>query len=318
MNVSSSLRRMAALVVCFSILTVAPIATAQEQSEEMKIVLAAEQLLQQQKPDEALAELQKVFEKTDVFAPAYFLAGHAYAAKGQPQEAFDNFVKAAEYQPGWGDALRQASMKAADMGNLEASWDYAIMAHQAGTDMSDAFEGLQTMGPAPDDLDSRLAAYRVFVAPMNLEQFIAAQGSPFGAMIDEDGSATDTDNISNTKATNVGAQIVSETAGDREAVLLRIRQRLNDSRQFGLVGNPNSAQYLLVIEVNDIGDIGENRRNNAKRDLKGHMNLLDAQSGEQAHRMRIEFADIVQVSEVNREVDRLISLLEEWAAEQQR
>ena len=46
--------------------------------------------------------------------------------------------------------------------------------------------------------------------------------------------------------------------------------------------------------------------------------MLDAQSGERAHRIRIQFRDIVSVSEINREVDRVIGLLEEWAAERQR
>jgi len=302
----------AVIVVCLSLVLSSTIGTAQEQSEEMKSVLAAEQLVQQQKPDEALAELQKVFEKTDTFAPAYFVAGLAYAAKRQPQEAFDSMVKAAEYQPGWGAAHRQASMYAADMGNLEASWEQAIKAHQAGTDMSDAFAGLQTMGPAPDDFESRLSAWRVFVAPMNVEQFLAHEESPFGRMIDSSGSATNTDNLSNSRATGVGARVVSESSADRATVMQRTRQRIADSRYFGLVSNQNQAQYILVIEVDDIGE------NMANRPLKGYLNLLDAQSGEQVRRMRIEMRNIVSQSDVNRDLDRIIGLLEDWVQKQAR
>ncbi len=301
------------VLCCLSLVLLGATAFAvQQQSEEMEIVRAAERLVQQQKPDEALSELQKVFEMNDEFGPAYFVAGLAYGAKDQPQEAYDNFIKAAEYQIGWGDAHREASYYAANMGNLEESWDQAIKAHLAGTDMSDAFEGLQTMGPAPEDFDQRLAAYRVLVAPMNLEQFIAAAENPFGRMIDSSGSSTDTDNISNSKATGVGARVVSESSADRATVMQRTRQRLADSRYFSLVGNQSQAQYILVIEVDDIGE------NMSNRPLKGYLNLLDAQSGERAYRRRIEMRNIVSQADVNRDLDRIIGLLEEWVEKQTR
>ena len=320
----SSLRRVFALVVVLSILLLAPAVPAQEQSEEMKIVVAAEQFVNQQKPDEALAELQKIFEKTDSFAPAYFVAGLAYEAKNQPQEAFDNFVRAADLNPVWGDAQRKASFFAANLGDLEESWDRAIKAHLAGTDMSDAFEGLQTMGPKPEDFDQRLAAYRVLVAPMNVEQFLAREQNPFGRVIDDAGADFDTDNISNSRNTNVGQQVVSQTAGDRANVLQQTRQKLADSRYFALVGNQNQAQYILVIEVDEIGERGDTRdtrtaeNDSNKQPLKGYLNLLDVQSGEQAYRVRINMRNITSQQEVNGDLDRIIGLLEEWAAEQQR
>lgn len=320
----SSLRRVLAPVVVLSILLPASAVPAQEQSEDMKIVVAAEQLVQQQKPDEALAELQEIFEKTDAFAPAYFVAGLAYEAKDQAQEAFDNFARAADLNPAWGDAQRNASFFAARLGDLEESWDRAIKAHQAGTDMSDAFEGLQTMGPAPENFDQRLSAYRVLVAPMNVEQFLAREENPFGRMIDAGGSAFDTDNVSNSRATNVGQRVLSETAGDRANVLQQTRQRIADSRFFGLVGNQNQAQYILVIEVDEIGERGNTRSTNTvendsrKQPLRGYLNLLDAQSGEQAYRLRITMRNITSLQEVNADLDRIIGLLEEWAEKQQR
>ncbi len=311
MIASSSLWRMAALVVVLSFVAVSPPAIGQEQqSEEMQAVLQAEQLLQQQKPDEALAALQKAFEIDPNFAPAYFIAGHSYAAKGQDQEAFENFLKATENRPGWGDAHRQASFYAARLDDLETSWDQAIKAHQAGTDMSDAFEGLQTMGPAPDDLDTLLSAYRVWVAPMNLEQFLASEENPFGRMIDSNGDPLNTDNVSNTRATGVGARIVSESSADRATVMQRTRQRLADSRYFGLVGNQGAAQYILVWEIDEIGEGMSNRP------MNGYLNMLNAQSGEQSYRRRFEMRNIVSQSDVNRDLDRIIGLLEEWAMEQ--
>jgi hypothetical protein len=281
----------------------------QQESEDMQIVRAAEQLVQQQKPDEALAELQQIFDRNDQFAPAYFVAGLAYQVKDEAQPAFDNFVKATEYQPGWGIAHRNASFWAARLGNLEESWDHAIQAHLAGTDMSDAFAGLQTMGPTPADFEQRVNAYRVFVAEMNLEQYLASQENPFGRMIDAGGSSTNTDNVSNTKATGVADRVVIESAADRASVIRRTRQRIADSPIFGLAGNQTQAQYILVLEADEIGE------NPGNRPFEGYLNLLNAQSGEQAHRMRIQMRNIASQSDVNRDLDRIIGLLEEWAEE---
>lgn len=281
-------------------------ASAQE-SEEMQIVRAAEQLVQQQKPDEALAELDKIFEQTDSFAPAYFVAGLAYAAKGEAEQAFDNFVSATEYQPGWGMAHRMASMYAADMNDLEASWDHAIKAHLAGTDMSDAFEGLQTMGPAPEDLEMRLSARRIWVAPMNVEKYLAHTENPFGRAVSPNADTTNPDNVSNTKATGVGARVINESAADRASVMRRTRQRLADSRFFGLVNQQDQAQYLLVVEAEEIGE------NNTNRPLEGNLILLDARSGEQTHRIRFRMSNIASESAINRDLDRIIGLLEDWA-----
>lgn len=297
-----SARRTAALAVVLSILAGGFALQAQEQSEEMQIVIAAEQLLRQQKPDEALAELQKVFEKDETFAPAYFIAGHAYAAKNQAQEAFDAFLKAAEYRPGWGDAHRQVSFWAANMGDLEASWDHAIKAHQAGTDMSDAFEGLQTMGPAPEDLDSQLAAYRVFVGPFDTTVFEESGDTAL------QGGA----NAAATSRTDRGARIVQEATADIFGYQQEARRQFAGSRAFGLVQRQDAAQYIFVTEVDSLSD------NISRRRLRGVVKLVDAQSGEEAYRRRIDFSNIVSRGDLNRDFTQLMSIMEEWAAEQQR
>lgn len=278
------------------------LAAPQEQSEEMQIVIAAEQLVQQQKPDEALAELQKVFDENEAFAPAYFVAGLAYEAKDEAQPAFDNFNSATEYQPGWGVAHRKASFWAANLGNLDASWDHAIKAHQAGTDMTDAFEGLQTMADAPADLDVQLAAYRVFVGPFDTTVFqesgdTALQG---GA----DSSATG--------RTDRGGRIVQEAAADIFQYQQEARRRFSDSEAFGLVQQQQQAQLIFVTEVDSIGD------NISRRPLRGVVKLVDAQSGEEVYRRRIDFANIVSRGDLNRDFTQLMNFMEEWAAEEQR
>ena len=163
---SFSLRRSLALVLCFSIMAAASVVLAQEQQAEwMEIVRAAEQLAQQQQPEQALAELQKVFSQTDEFAPAYFVAGMVYASTGDMAKAYENMVQATVHDPSMGMAHRMASQGAGAMGNFDASWDHAIKAHQAGTDMADAFEALSSMTEAPAGLEAAIAAPRVWVGP---------------------------------------------------------------------------------------------------------------------------------------------------------
>jgi tetratricopeptide (TPR) repeat protein len=298
----SSLRRSAAIGVCFSLLLLAPSLPAQQQSEEMRIVVAAEQLVQQQKPDEALAELQKIFDQTDAFAPAYFVAGLAYEVKDQGPEAYDNFVKATEYQPGWGAAHRKASFWAARLGNLDDSWEQAIKAQQAGVDMSDAFEGLQTMGPAPDDLDTQLAAYRVFVGPFDTTVFEESGDTAL-----QGGS-----NSSATNRTDVGNRVVQESASDIFQYQQEARRQFAASRSFGLVQQQQTAQYIFVTEVDSIED------NNSRRRMRGVVKLVDAQSGEEAFRRRVDFANLVSRGDVNRDFTQLMNFMQEWAAERQR
>ena len=71
-------------------------------------------------------------------------------------------------------------MASADIGDLEASWEHAIKAHQAGLDMSDAFAGLRNMSRVPDDLDDQLGAARVFVGGFDTSVF-DRDGSRAGA-----------------------------------------------------------------------------------------------------------------------------------------
>lgn len=302
MTVTLARRYAASLLPVLLIVALVPAAVAQQQSEEMEIVVAAEQLVQQQKPDEALAELQKIFEKTDAFAPAYFVAGLAYEAKNEAQPAFDNFVKATEYQPGWGIAHRKASFWAARMNNLDASWEHAIKAHQAGTDMSDAFEGLQTMAEAPEDLEAQLAAYRVYVGPFDTTVFEESGDTAL------QGGA----NSSATGRTDVGKRVVQEAAADIAGYQQEARRQLSGSRSFGLVQQQQQAQYIFVTEVDSLSD------NISRRRLRAVVKLVDAQSGEEVYRRRIDFNNIVSRGDLNRDFTQLMGIMEQWAAEQQR
>lgn len=292
-----------AMFVCLAILVAAPAAwtAPQERPEELQIIIGAEPLMQEGKFDEVLAEVAKALEINENLWQAYWLGGHAYQGKGENDKAYEYFVKVTQLNPGFGMAERAASYNAAAMGDMETSWIHAIKAHQAGTDMSDAFGGMPRDN-APDDLDRQLAAYRVFVGPFDTTVFeeqgdTALQG---GA------------NAAATGRTDVGKRVVQEATLEIMNYQQEARQRFSDSRSFGLVQRQDLAQLIFVTEVDFLQD------NMSRRRMRGYAKLVDAQSGEEVFRRRIEFSNIVSTGDLNRDFSQLMNFMEEWAAEQQR
>lgn len=297
---SFSLRRSLALVLCFSIMAVASVALAQDQQAElMEIVIAAEQMLNQGQPEQALAELQKVLIQNEEFAPAYFLQGMVYARTGDMPKAYENMIKATEYDPTMGIAHRMASQGAGAMGNFDGAWEHAIKAHQAGTDMSDAFEALSSMGEPPAGLEAAMAVPRVWIGPMDTSNWEATSATAGGSA---SGRATDDASA---------ARILAEAAQDVQRWGKAARKAFAESRAFGLVSRPEQAKYILQLEVDSMAD-------STRRRTRGYLKLVDVQSGEEGYRRRVTFADIGSDGDLIRDFDRILSIMEEWAAEQLR
>jgi len=301
---TSPKRTWPALLVCLAILATAPVAlpVEQEQSEELQIVVAAQALLQEGKFDEVLVEVAKALAIDDNLWQAYWLGGYAYQSKQSFAEAYEYFVKVTELNPGYGPAQRRASITAADIGDLDASWDHAIKAHQSGTDMSDAFAGLQTVTEAPDDLEAQLAVFRVFVGPFDTTVFEESGDRALS------GGA----NSAATGRTGVGKRVVQEASMEIRNYQQQARKQFSDSRSFGLVQQAGLAQYIFVTEVDSLSD------NISRRRMRGYASLVDAQSGEEVYRRRLDFGNIVSPGDLNRDFTELMKFIEEWAAEQQR
>ena len=52
--------------------------------------------------------------------------------------------------------------------------------------------------------------------------------------------------------------------------------------------------------------------------MRAVIKLVDAQSGEEVFRRRVDFSNIVSRGDLNRDFTQLMTFMEEWAAEQQR
>ena len=237
--------------------------------------------------DIALSDLNKAIEADALNPYAHYYRGLVLGNLGREREALDAFLKAAELNPGWGEAHRMAAVAALNTSNLPIAWEQAVKAHQTGADISESINQLLALEKAPGDLDDQLAAARVFVGGFDTSVF------------DRDGS-------------RMGAKaILAQAAADLFSFQQAARETLSESAAFGLVQRQESAQYIMMFEIEFLTDT----LNGSPRRLSGVLRLVDARSGETADRRRINFADISSLSYLNREWRRIIGLMEEWAAE---
>ena len=237
--------------------------------------------------DVALSDLNKAIEADASNPSAHYYRGLVLGNLGREREALDAFLKAAELNPGWGEAHRMAAVAALNTNNLPIAWEQAVKAYQAGADISESINQLLALEKAPGDLDDQLAAARVFVGGFDTSVF------------DRDGS-------------RMGAKaILAQAAADLFSFQQTARETLSESAAFGLVQRQESAQYIMMFEIEFLTDT----LNGSPRRLSGVLRLVDARSGETADRRRINFADISSLSYLNREWRRIIGLMEEWAAE---
>ena len=237
--------------------------------------------------DVALSDLNKAIEADASNPSAHYYRGLVLGNLGREREALDAFLKAAELNPGWGEAHRMAAVAALNTSNLPIAWEQAVKAYQAGADISESINQLLALEKAPGDLDDQLDAARVFVGGFDTSVF------------DRDGS-------------RMGAKaILAQAAADLFSFQQVARETLSESAAFGLVQRQESAQYIMMFEIEFLTDT----LNGSPRRLSGVLRLVDARSGETADRRRINFADISSLSYLNREWRRIIGLMEEWAAE---
>ena len=237
--------------------------------------------------DVALSDLNKAIEADASNPSAHYYRGLVLGNLGREREALDAFLKAAELNPGWGEAHRMAAVTALNTSNLPIAWEQAVKAYQAGAEISESINQLLALEKAPGDLDDQLAVARVFVGGFDTSVF------------DRDGS-------------RMGAKaILAQAAADLFSFQQTARETLSESAAFGLVQRQESAQYIMMFEIEFLTDT----LNGSPRRLRGVLRLVDARSGETVDRRRIDFDDINSLGYLNREWRRIVGLMEEWAAE---
>ena len=111
---------------------------------------------------------------------------------------------------------------------------------------------------------------------------------------------------SSARATSAGQQALMIARPDVYEMMRVTRQTLEESVSFGLVGRPDMARYVLVIDIDDL----ENGK------LDGYVKLKDPRNGEDVYRRVLELRDISNRGDLNAEIRRNIGYVEEWLQEQ--
>lgn len=279
--------------------------SAAEQADTARQMIAARQF------ERALQQLDAIIRQNPTYAQARYLRGMALGNLGREREALEAFITAAELNPGWGEAHRLATVAAINTRNLPVAWEHAIKAYQSGADVSESLNRLLAMEKAPSDLDTRLTAVRVYVMPLNTEKLAAKQQNPWGVDViggAARGTIVDPFNTSASRATNVGGEQISRSQSSFFNLLMQTRRSLADSRYFGVVPQQEMAQYLMVIEVDEL----------AGGALEGYIKLYDARSGEEAYRRVLRLRNINSLADLNADMERYIDYMEEWLSKRVR
>ncbi len=267
--------------------------------------------------DKALEALDEVLALDPTNAQAYYYRGIAFGQTQQLEQALEAFVRAGELSPGYTDAHVYACRLAWQFQNWDVAWEQAILASQSGFDMSQAFAELRQISDEPEDLDRRLRAPRVLLGPIDVE-----------AITGQDSFLTEPATVGGTADAGARGAAGSPAAGslafgegpsggtrlaEATADIANVRRTfgvlLQESQEFAVVQNPDLANYVLTLKVNDVGT-------GRPRDMRGIVKLMRGE--EEAYSRPLRLTDIASTADLQTEIFRHVVFMEEWLAEQER
>ena len=185
------------------------------------------------------------------------------------------------------------------------AWDQAIRASLAGEDMNQLFVDMFYQSPPPDDFEVRIKAAKVYVASSQTDEVDARAELPYNSNPQSGGSGT----ISGRPDYTMGSNRVNESAADILRMERTFRGALSDSPYFGVVLNPQWADYVLVVSIDAIGE-------RAPVWLQGYVRLYDIVSGDAVWYRSVRLDDISAQAITYGELARLVNLMSVWAREE--
>jgi tetratricopeptide (TPR) repeat protein len=253
----------------------------------------------------AIDELDLAIEADGEYWEAWYQKGRALGLLEQFAEARDALLHAAELNPGHGHTHRLAALAAVRAGDYATAWDQAIRASLAGQDMNQMFVDMFYESPPPDDFEVRIKAAKVYVASSQTDEVNARAELPYNSNPQSGGSGT----ISGRPDYTMGANRVNESATDILRMERGFRLALSDSPYFGVVLNPQWADYVLVVSIDEIGE-------KAPQFLNGYVRLYDIVSGDAVWYRSIELDDITAAAITYGELARFVNLMSLWYREE--
>lgn len=285
--------------------------------------------IQQGRVEAGLARIEEVIAAEPRLAQAHFYAGMASAQLRRWQQAYDYFVTATEQAPGYGEAHMQACRVAYSMGNVDDAFRHAVLAAQAGMDMTAAFAGLEAAMELPEDWRQRIAVPRVVIGVMDIQALTQQDAAIFGgeqteqspAGADQRGSPETNPLAGVIPIGSSGAfpfpigQSGVTLAAELQAELHEVRRRFGEelvrSPTFGVVADAELADYVLFLKVDDVGE-------GPQTPLKGFVKLLDPGSGAEIYSRPLELSNINSYGEIRSDVARYVGYMDAWLLEQRR
>jgi len=133
MHVKSRERSIFRIVICLTVIGLVPASLAMGQTNPLQEAYTeGMEHLQGQRWEQAVEKFEEVVDGADEFAGGHYYLAMAYAQLQRYEEAHREFARAAELDPGNGDAYENACRTAWFAGDFEAAWDHCIAAAQAG------------------------------------------------------------------------------------------------------------------------------------------------------------------------------------------
>jgi hypothetical protein len=269
------------------------VAAGAQQEEAARITQEAVELLGQNQREEALAKLDEAIAIDPEYWAAHYQRGRALAITGRMEEAKVELVLASELNPGHPSAHQLASAAARLSGDYETAWEQGIRAHLAGASQADAFGNLAELSTPPADLEERLAAARVCGAGLDTSEYVAASESP----------------TNQRRGADSAQQVLGQIAPQLEALSLLFKNSVAAVPEFGLVPQPDVAQYVVTLAVDDV-------RSQAPMRLEGYVRLYERGNNSPVFSRQISLRDISAGGVVAGELQRVLQQMAEWQRSQ--
>jgi len=249
----------------------------------------------------AIDDLDLAIEADQEYWEAWYQKGRALGLLQQFAESRDALLQAAELNPGHGHTHRLAAIAASRAEDYETAWDQAIRASLAGQDMNQMFVDMFYKSPPPDDFEVRIKAATVFVASSRTDEIDALAELPYNSNPQSGGSGT----ISGRPDYTMGSSRVNENAADILRLERSFRNALSDSASFGVVLDPQWAEYILVLSIDELGERAPVR-------LKGYVRLYHVVRRDAVWFRSINLADITAQAVTYGDLARFVNLMSLW------
>jgi len=256
----------------------------------------AVQLIEDDSYEEALDLLAQAVEADASSWRAHYQRGRVLGLMGRMEQARDALLEAVALNPGFAHGHALAATAARQIEDWDTAWDQGVKAYLAGADQAQAFGNIGNHSTPPDDIEERLAAWKVYVAGIDISELQARAERPENQRGGASASGQQQANLATTELALLERQL---------------RQVVSDATGFGLVPEAGQAAYALVISVDDLRDRQPMR-------MEGYLRLyrLDGEEDEPVYYRPIELRDISATGALYNELQRYVQQMGTWKDEQ--